>query len=283
MMRATVTNRETMRNETRAIERTAGGPVTSTMISAGLKALGVRDRERLLVHASLSSFGFVAGGAQAVVAALQATVGAGGLLVAPAFTSHLSDPVHWRAPPVPEDWWATIRSETAPFDAAVTPSRGMGAISELLRTSPGAVRGAHPHVSFAAWGSRATELVTSHDVAAWLGDGSPLHRLYELDAKVLFLGTGFSTCTAFHLGEHRAGALRFRSDGAPIILNNRRAWVTFAAPDYDTDPFADLGARFEAQSEVMAARIGAAECRLFSIRAAVKFAEAWARNANVTA
>lgn len=116
-----------------------------------------------------------------------------------------------------------------------------------------------------------------------MGDGSPLHRLYELDAKVLFLGTGFSTCTAFHLGEHRAGTVRFRTDGAPIILNSRRTWVTFSAPDYDTDPFADLGTRFEAQREVMAARIGAAECRLFSIRAAVNFAEAWARNANVTA
>ena len=116
-----------------------------------------------------------------------------------------------------------------------------------------------------------------------LGDGSPLHRLYELDAKVLFLGPGSLRVRPSTFASTAPERCHLEPMGAPIILNSRRTWVTFSAPDYDTDPFADLGTIFEAQREVMAARIGAAECRLFSIRAAVNFAEAWARNANVSA
>jgi len=234
----------------------------------------VQTGDRLLVHASLSSLGFVAGGAQAVVDALKAAVGPAGLLVMPAFTSDFSDPANWQAPPVPADWWPTIRVQTPAFDPVVSPSRGIGAISELLRTSPDAVRGPHPHVSFAGWGVESANIITPHTIAAGLGEGSPLQRLYDLGAKVLFLGTGYATCTAFHLGEHRAGFVRFRPDGAPMTIDGARTWVAFEAPDYDTEAFDNMGAQFEAQGSVAVVKIGAAECRLFPIRAAVDFVEA---------
>ena len=266
-----------MQDETRAIQRTKGGPVTGAWLAAGLAAMGVRRGDRLLVHASLSSFGFVTGGAQAVLEALKELVADAGLLAAPAFTGHFSDPVHWRAPPVPSDWWPTIRSTTPAFDPAVSPSRAMGALSELMRTSPGAARGPHPQVSFTAWGSGAEAMVAPHAVDTWLGDGSPLQRLYDLDAKVLFLGTGYATCTTFHLGEHRASAVSFRLDGAPMMVEGVRTWVTFEAPDYDTEPFEALGAEFETTGCVTVAEIGAAECRLFPLCAASDFAEARAR------
>lgn len=265
-----------MVDEAKAIQRTLGGPVTRARISAGLAALGVQAGDRLLVHASLSAFGFVAGGAQAVVEALKASVGATGLLVMPAFTTHLSDPVNWQAPPVPANWWMAIRSETPAFDPAISPSRRIGAISELMRTSPGTVRGPHPHLSFVAWGLGADGVVAPHPVDTSLGDGSPLQRLYDIDAKVLFLGTRYATCTAFHLGEHRAGVVRFRPEGAPMKIDGARSWVAFEGPDYDTDPFDAMGASFEALGGVTDVQIGAAECRLFPLRAAADFAEEWA-------
>ena len=64
-------------------------------------------------------------------------------------------------------------------------------MSEALRTSAGAVRGDHPLNSLTAWGTGAEAVVGAHPVAAWLGEGSPLRRLYNLDAKVLFLGTEY--------------------------------------------------------------------------------------------
>ena len=50
-----------MNGEVEAIGRTMGGPVTYAEISAGVAGLGVELGERLLVHASLSALGFVAG------------------------------------------------------------------------------------------------------------------------------------------------------------------------------------------------------------------------------
>ena len=148
-----------MNGEVEAIGRTVGGPVTSAGISAGIAGLGVELGERLLIHASLSALGFVAGGAQAVVEGLKRAVGEGGLLAMPAFTSQLSDPVNWQVPPVPQDWWETIRSRAPAFDPASTPSRGIGAVCEALRTSTGAVRGDHPLHSFTAWGAGAEAVV----------------------------------------------------------------------------------------------------------------------------
>jgi aminoglycoside 3-N-acetyltransferase len=264
--------------EAEVIQNTVGGPVTTDRIRAALGRLGVREADALLVHASLSSLGFVPGGAQAVVEALTAAVGPAGLVAAPAFTTHLSEPATWRRPPVPRKWFEAIRSGMTPFDPQRSPSRQMGAVSEQIRTTPGALRSAHPHVSFAVLGVRAREIVEPHPLEAWLGDGSPLQRLYEFDAKVLFLGTGYRTCSTFHLAEHRAGVLRFVRSGAPVLVNDVRHWVAFDAPDWDTSRFEALGAAFEATSSVAFGNVGMADCRLFSIRSAVDFVEASLRS-----
>jgi len=264
--------------EAEVIQNTVGGPVTTDRIRGDLERLGVRENDALLVHSSLSALGFVPGGAQAVVEALTAAVGPAGLVAAPVFTTHLSDPATWRLPPVPRKWFADIRSGMTPFDPQRSPSRRMGAISEQLRTTPGALRSAHPHVSFTVLGVRAREIVEPHPVEAWLGDGSPLQRLYEFDAKILFLGTGYQTCSAFHLAEHRAGALRFVRSGAPVLANEVRRWIAFDAPDWDTSGFDALGAAFEATSSVACDNVGMANCRLFSIRSAVDFVEASLRS-----
>jgi len=144
-----------------------------------------------------------------------------------------------------------------------------------LRTTPGARRGPHSQVSFAALGRGADEVVSNHAVRAWLGDGSPLQRLYDRDAEVLFVGTSYATCTAFHLGEHRAASIAFRPDGAPMMAEGTRAWANFDAPDYKTDAYALIGAAFEAQGGVRTGRIGAAPCRLFKLRHAADFAQAF--------
>src|SRR5450755_2741871 len=71
------------------------GPLTRVELAAGIRALGAEDGDTLLVHASLASFGFVIGGAQAVVQALFDVVGPTGTIVVPAFTADNSDPSRW--------------------------------------------------------------------------------------------------------------------------------------------------------------------------------------------
>jgi aminoglycoside 3-N-acetyltransferase len=148
----------------------------------------------------------------------------------------------------------------------------MGAISEQVRTTPVALRSAHPHVSFAALGPQGRDIIAAHPIEAWLTDGSPLQRLYDADAKVLLLGTTYATCTAFHLSEHRAGLISFTRIGAPVLVNGSRRWLTFDAPSDDATGFEALGTAMEASIQVSAGKVGMADCRLFSLRAAVNFA-----------
>ena len=181
------------------------GPlVTVDSLAAELTALGLPAGATVLVHSSLSRLGWVCGGAPALLAALERALGPAGTLVVPTFTPDLSDPAGWRRPPVPESWWAEIRRSMPPYDPDRTPSRGMGALAELVRTQPAAVRSPHPQTSFAGLGPLAGKLLGSHPPAPRLGPGSPLDALSRSGSLVLFLGVGWARNTSFHLAEHRA-------------------------------------------------------------------------------
>ena len=75
-------------------------PWTVATLAADLAALGVRPGSTLVVHSSLSSIGYVTGGAHAVVLALVEALGPDGTLVVPTHSGELSDPGRWQRPPV---------------------------------------------------------------------------------------------------------------------------------------------------------------------------------------
>ncbi len=164
-----------------------------------------------------------------------------------------------------------------PPGTTLVPSRsrttGLGRTPETFRTDPGVMRSAHPKTSFTAWGALADTIMADHKLEGGLGGGSPLQKLYDRNARVLFLGTGFRTCTAFHLGEWRAGKRPMIEDGAPVMVNGDRQWVTYEDMNYDEVPFTDMGADFEKSYTVAQAKVSWAALRLFSFRDAVDFAE----------
>ncbi len=253
-------------------------PRTRTSLATDLRRLGLQAGSTTLVHASLSSLGWVAGREVAVVQALLDVLGPGGTLVVPAQTGANSDPADWGRPPVPEPWWPVIRAESPAYEAALTPSRGMGAVAELVRTWPGAHRSAHPQTSFAAVGARATEVTAAHKLANSLGERSPLATLERLDASVLFLGTGWSTCTALHLAEYRAPhAAPARSGCALLDADGRRQWVEYEDIELDAEVFDDLGSDLERDRPdlVVTGTVGSADCRLFALAEAVDYAVGW--------
>jgi aminoglycoside 3-N-acetyltransferase len=101
-------------------------PVTATSLKKDLAALGVKPGMVLLVHSSLSSLGWVCGGAAAVVEALETILTPDGTLVMPTHSAGLSEPSLWENPPVPESWWQIIRDEMPAFQTDLTPTWGMG-------------------------------------------------------------------------------------------------------------------------------------------------------------
>jgi len=251
-------------------------PHTRESLAADLTALGVRPGSTLLVHASMKPVGYVAGGPHAIVLALRDALGPDGTLVVPTHTPDNSDPAEWRNPPVPPGWWSVIREHTPGFDPAVTPSRWMGAIAELVRTWPGAQRSDHPQVSFAALGRLATEVVYGHPRAAMLGPDSPLGKIYGLDGDVLLLGVGHDSNTSLHLAEYRQPTPPTARAGAAVQTpDGGREWVWWEEVDVQEDDFELLGADFEATGKAQIGRVGGALSRLMRQRDLVDFAETW--------
>ncbi|TFE23067.1 aminoglycoside N(3)-acetyltransferase [Cohnella luojiensis] len=238
--------------------------------------LGVREGDILIVHSSLSSLGWVCGGAQAVLMALKQAVGKSGTLVMPAHSGGISDPAEWRNPPVPKEWIEKIYESMPGFDVDLSPTRGMGCIAELFRTLPESIRSNHPQVSFSASGKYANVITDNHQLTPQFGRNTPLGKLYELNAKVLLLGVNYDSCTSFHLAEALNEKMPRKKMGTAIIENNKRVWKWFEDYAYDSDQdFEQIGKAFEETSNVTLGEIGNAECRLFNMKTGVDFAGEW--------
>lgn len=252
-------------------------PWTVETLSADLASLGVRPGSTLLSHSSLSSIGYTAGGAHAVVLALLEVLGPEGTLVVPTHSGELSDPGRWEHPPVPEAWWDTIRDHMPAFDPRLTATRDMGAVPDTVRHLPGALRSDHPAYSFSAFGPAADVVTGGHVLSDGLGEKSPLARLYDMDADVLLLGVGHVSDTSLHLAEHRSGRCGTTRQAAPVMVDGRRRWVEYEELDVDTEDFEEVGAAASAAGLERTGTVGCATARLLSQPTLVDFATAWFR------
>ncbi|GAA5201516.1 AAC(3) family N-acetyltransferase [Rugosimonospora acidiphila] len=251
-------------------------PHTVRSLSAQLRGLGVVPGDVVLMHSSLRSLGFVAGGPHAVAQALLDAVGPEGTLVVPTHTPENCDPAGWRNPPVPEAWWPVIREQAPGFDPARTPSRWMGVLAETIRTWPGALRSDHPWLSFAALGSQAPTITGAHALDDALGERSPLGAVYRLDGKVLLLGCGHDSNTSLHLAEWRQESPPRGPRGASMRQpDGSSRWTTWIDVLERGGDFELLGADFEAAVGLSVGPVGSATARLMSQRALVDFATDW--------
>ncbi len=264
--------------EASSIERSSG-PASAESIADDLCRLGLGEGDVVLAHSSLSALGWVAGGAQAVVEALMAAVGESGTIVMPTQSGHLTDPIRWKQPPIPAEWIERTRATLPAYDRYLTPTRSMGQVVECFRQHRATVRSPHPTVSFAANGPRAEEICGEHPLTPSFGEPSPLGRLYELDAKVLLLGVTHANDTSFHLAEHRADwsakSQATFTEGAPVLVDGRREWVTYDDLVADDSDFARIG---DALAETDIETVGEVHCgtaRLARQRALVDFAAGW--------
>lgn len=261
-------------SEFRIIELTRH-PNTVNSIYNDLKKLGICEGNTVLVHSSLSSIGWVCGGGQAVIMALLKSVGDEGTLVMPAQSPSISDPEEWENPPIPHDWLYDVYDNMPAFDPMMTPTEGMGKIPELFRTIPNTIRSNHPQVSFSANGKFAKKITENHELTPGFGMNSPLGRLYELNAKILFLGVGYNSCTGFHLAEALNEKMPKKRMGTSMTENNTRVWKWFEDFNYDSDDFGVIGKEFEEKYDISTGMVGNAKCKLFDMKCGVDFAKEW--------
>ncbi|MBE1487654.1 aminoglycoside N(3)-acetyltransferase [Plantactinospora soyae] len=251
-------------------------PHTVASLADDLRTLGVPAGGVLLLHSSMRSLGFVAGGSHAVVLAVLEVLGPEGTLVVPTHTPDNTDPAGWRNPPVAPGWWPVIREQTPGFDPARTPSRWMGLIAETIRTWPGTRRSDHPQVSFAALGPQAADIVGSHRLDDALGDGSPLGAVYRSAGTVLLLGCGHDANTSLHLAEWRQPAPRRERTGSSVRRSDGTSgWVSWTDVASDESDFPRLGADFEGTGAVRLGVVGNAHARLMPQRNLVDYAVGW--------
>jgi aminoglycoside 3-N-acetyltransferase len=164
--------------------------VTLQDISDAALELGLAGRA-VCVHASLRSFGWVEGGALAVVQGLLAQ-GCTVMVPTHSYADHA----------LPQD--RANASDKQVFDPRrnLLDLKTMGAIPAAVLSMPGRVRGQHALDSFTAIGPRAKELVegqTYSDVYA------PVRELAQQEGLVVLMGVGLNKLTALHQAEKSIG------------------------------------------------------------------------------
>ena len=226
-------------------------------IADALKTLGVQTGHIVFVHSSLSSIGYVTGGADAVVDAFLDVLGSTGTLVVPTFTFSHGGKLN----PV--------------FDPVQDPSE-MGRITEVVRTRPGARRSHHLLHSVAALGPHAEEITAVHGPSAWAADG-PFWKLYELDAHILMLGVPYLRCTFFHVIEQLV-QVRYRQwrqvDAWVQEPDGRKRPLTALTysprPGFAGNDFNKFGAILEERGLAQVGTMGNAVARRFRARDALE-------------
>ncbi|MCX4525068.1 AAC(3) family N-acetyltransferase [Streptomyces sp. NBC_01551] len=258
---------------------TPAAPPGALALAVQLRLLGVRPRTRLLVHASLGGTGLRA---DALRDALTGLLGPHGTLLVPAFTpenSTTSSAHLARIAGLTEDEVRALRDRMPAFDPERTPSQGMGAFAEAVRTAPGAARSGHPQTSFAALGKDAERLCEGHRLESHLGEESPLGKMCWEGGQVLLINVGFSVCTAFHLAEYRIPKPPLRMYECVVKVNLpgaqlREGWTAYEDVALDDSDFAEIGRTFP-ESRVRRGRVGGVSAMLFSLADAVDHALDW--------
>ena len=156
-----------------------------------------------IAHASLRSFGPVRGGAETILEALLASVSG---LIMPAFTykTMLTPEV---GPPNNGLLYGRQRDlnrMAVPFQHALVVDPLIGILVERLRQYPGAMRTAHPILSFVGvhMGDALVSQTLYHPFA-------PIGWLADKDGWVLLLGVDHSVNTSIHYAEKLAGRRQF--------------------------------------------------------------------------
>lgn len=177
--------------------------VTYRDFVAAFRSLGLGSHSRVIVHASLSAFGEVAGGPEAMLGAI---VSSFQTVIVPTFTTRCmviapDGPEHNALSPQEEH---LDNSQAEFYDPAMPADRAMGSVAEALRSLPQSQRSAHPLLSFAGINAESfLEAQTLEDPWGLIG------ALADADGDLLLMGVDHRSDVSLHYAEQRAGRRHF--------------------------------------------------------------------------
>lgn len=173
-----------------------------TDLLAAFQALRLQDAP-VIAHASLRPFGFIEGGAEAVLDSMLACFAG---VIMPTFT-YRTEIIPDVGPPNNGITYGSGQAQNRlaePFHPGMPADRMMGILAETLRSHPSATRTAHPILSFA--GIRADSILFSQTLYEPL---APVEALAELDGWAVLINVDHTVNTSIHYAEKLAGRKQF--------------------------------------------------------------------------
>jgi aminoglycoside 3-N-acetyltransferase len=170
--------------------------VTREEIARALVELGLERGDCVIAHSSLSSFGRVTGGADAVVDAVLDALGAEGTAVFPTYTG------------------GRFQDESIPVEKRIY----TGAIPKAAYRRGDFLKGTHPFYAICARGPLAIALVAACDRYIFASaEGKFLHLMAQRGGKALLLGVDHNSNSSVHLVEE-FGRLEYKVQDKPWWL-----------------------------------------------------------------
>ncbi len=169
-------------------QKNKGEIITLNQLIEQLKAAGFQSGDTVLVHSSLSKMGYIEGGPATVIQAFLEVIGPDGNLAMPNSPNASFQLDYIRHLDV--------------FDVSKSASK-LGAVTEVFRNWPGAIRSVNATEPVSAVGPKAQWLTEGH-----IGEptpyttNSPFYRITELKGKIAYIGVTLDNAgTSLHLLE----------------------------------------------------------------------------------
>lgn len=223
--------------------------------------LGIKSDDTVLMHSSLSSLGYVEGGADTVIDTMLSVLSEGTLLV-PALS------------------YSTVNKDNPVFSVQDTPSC-IGKISETFRKREGVMRSIHPTHSVCGVGKYAKEILSQHlDTSTPAGAKSPFALLPKYNGKILMLGCTLRPNTSMHAVEELTRPwylMREEKVSFHLIDKDGEAIIK----EYECHFFKGVMQRYDRVAELMSVDSGKvmeAQCYLIDSREMWKVADEALKN-----
>lgn len=164
-----------------------------------IRTLDIRHGDTLMIHASMRA---VRADALTLLEAFHAAAGREGTIMMYIGCDGPYDDVgRGHLSPAEE---AAILRDLPPCHPGIRANPEHGILAEIFRQQPDVIISHNPGARMAATGAKATFLMEDHPLHYGYGPGSPLGKLYDLDGKIVHVGSDLDNTTLLHYAEHVA-------------------------------------------------------------------------------